>query len=379
MGSRIPVRKQSTATVRAATHVADRVERVTGDPDVEDVSGLAGLVRPCPWPPIASALRGRRHQAHEVEPGVNPVLGLEMGEAHTGGTAGGALQTERHRPHHAGSVGQRDVDLERLGGAISDAPCCGRTHQCIHIELDGLDGQVLQGAGRQGPTLPLDRPPSVGGHSSHPGLEHPGGHLPLHQSHQVHGKERRRLFLGLGQARSETLTHEKGGGVRKNRRNWSNSTTPSSAGPRGVGRKAVAVGPGPGGRRLRPGSSCRSPTARRVRGRPSRSIVGRTTDGGGRSRVGRQTPAGGQVRPATSPRRRARPRPRHGEPPGWSGHRDHRARRSGGRLRPARPPATTAAIRPGGRGRPVQARPRPGRRRGRPPSRMPADPSPGGR
>ena len=260
--------------------------RVTGDPDVEHVGRVTGFVGPAHGhrsPPLGG-IGGP--EAHEVEPGVDPVLRLEMGVAHAGGPAGCAPETERYRSHHAGAVGQLDIDLERLGGTIADPPCGRRTHQGIDIGFDGLDGQVLQRARRQRSPLPLDRSPPVGGHTAHPGLEQPGGHLPAHQSHQSPPGGATRA---LPRPRADVPRDAD----RRRRRRGSGRT--GAAGPtrRRLHRPVRVVPTGrvtgcrAGSRRARAPSRLlvSKPHGARGRGRPPRSNVGRTTDGDGRSRV----------------------------------------------------------------------------------------------
>ena len=179
----MPRRKQSTATARAPTGGGRPGRRVTGDPDVEDVGRLTGLVRPCPWPPIATARTGRRLRGHQVEPGLNPVLGLEHGRTPPG-RARGSAPWSRRGTDPTTRVPSASVTSISNGsaGAMPDAPCRGGSRPARRHRVR-WPRRPSPPATRAAGSLAPARPPSTGRWSSaHPGLEHAGGHLPPPQS-----------------------------------------------------------------------------------------------------------------------------------------------------------------------------------------------------
>ena len=160
-----------------------------------------------------------------------------------------------------------------------------RGHQGVDIERDGLDRRALQQTRWQCPSLPFDSPPLIGGHATHPGIEHAGGDLPAPQSVDLHREDRRRLLIGLGQSGPETLSHEEGGGIpeeppeliefddvgvhrlERGRQEGRPVGHPTAAGPRPVQTPGVEA-----------------PHQPRNQPRPLRSTAGRTTGGDGRPR-----------------------------------------------------------------------------------------------
>ena len=184
--------------------------RVTGHPDVEGVGRLTGLVRPAQRhrsPPLG---RIGGSEADQVEPGMNPVFGLENGEPHPGGPAPCTLESEGHRPHHSPCrrPARRRPRTARPDHARS--PCRGGAHQGVDIRVR-WPRPPSPPADPAAVSLVPARQPSTDRSTCHPSGHRacgwPPASAPIRQIST--GRTDEELFFGLGQSGPETLSRRR--------------------------------------------------------------------------------------------------------------------------------------------------------------------------
>ena len=313
MGSRIPCRKQSTATARA----------------------LAGRC-------------ARRHVGRRPGRGRRPGA-VFVGPAHGQGAPwdGGIVDQRPMRSSQAGPgtpVGLENPrragpGMRRAAGAAPNPPpgCRRPTRRRPRTARPGacptpraLSHQSpttasLVGVTGRGPAGPGGRVPSARSLSpllvvrpAQPGLEESVPHLPLVERGELQREDDEDVVLRLGQADLEALGQEGPGGPAKNRCRSARSTTPPTIGPSGASRKGGRARSAPAGPVPRRGPRGRSPRPSPRPARPPRNTVRRMPAGDGRSPTGRPQRTGGPGRRRPARHRTARRLPPPGGPPGWS-------------------------------------------------------------